>query len=326
MQNNNYIPEDFQERWKFIDQVLFDILNSPYWRSIIFKWWTMMTIFLDSNRFSEDLDFNPVIQSEWWEIAKWIYNYLKEIGYNLWELFTDWSNVYNIEVFYDINWTQYNCQVEIFKDSYSTKDNYRISTFLWKPIKLLSIEQSYAHKCCAYIERWSKTIKNSGRPKGRDMYDISHYINIGAEIDMNIIYERLGIDNTFDLFTLIYKKTVIDNYRDLWKLGVEIENFAYTRLNGDDFIENFIRLINKTYLNNSINYNFNYKKDIDNMDIESWEDNVNIDKSYTLRYFEWKYQLLDMKNLKYVYFAELKETMKDYLKEYILQTYFKNII
>lgn len=325
MLNNNYIPTDFKERWQLIDQVLLDILNSPYWRDIIFKWGTMMTIFLESNRFSEDLDFNPVIQSKWWEIAQWIYDYLKDKWYTLGELYTDWSNVYNIEVFYTINWTQYNCQVEIFKDAYNTKDKYSISTFLWKPIKLLSIEQSFAHKCCAYIERWSKRIKNSWRPKWRDLYDIAHYINMNADIDLNIINERLWIDNTFDLFTLIYKKTVIDNYKDLDKLWMEIENFAYTRINGEDFIDSFIRLINKTYLNNSINYNIHYKNDIDNMDLLSGEDNITIDKTYTLRFFDKKYQLLDMKNLKYIYHAESKEKMKDYIKEYILNKYFNGV-
>jgi len=58
MQNNNYIPADFKIRNEFINNLLADILNSTFASKMIFKGGTMMTMFLDSHRFSEDLDFN----------------------------------------------------------------------------------------------------------------------------------------------------------------------------------------------------------------------------------------------------------------------------
>lgn len=318
MQNNNCIPHNFEERSKMINQILHDILSSPYWNQIIFKWWTMMTLFLDSNRFSEDLDLNPVNFNNSPIIAEWIYNYLYNLWYNLWPLHTDWTNLFNIEVFYEINGNPYNCQVEIFKDNFWIEDDYYEDVFYWKPIKILSIEQSFAHKCCAYIERWDKKLERSWRPKWRDLFDILHYINMNSDIDMNIIKKRLGLQSKSELFQFIYKKTVIDNYKLINDFWYEIENFSYSKLNWVWVVENLLNIINKNYLNWKVKYNIHYLNDL----IDITENNVIIDNIIICSFDNWLYKIFDMKKMKFIYETKLEQKIKEYLKEYIVIQYF----
>lgn len=319
MQNNNYIPEDFEIRNDFIKSLLVDLLKSSYSQSMIFKWWTMMTLFLDSHRFSEDLDFNIFNVSEWLSISEWVYNYLKKLWYELWELYTDWTNVYNIEVFYNVNGTKYTCQVEIFKEDFWIKTKSYQDFFLWLTINIMSIEQSFAHKCCAYIERWDKTIPKSGRPKWRDLFDILHYIKLWTNIDLDVIESRLWINNEEDLFRFIYKRIAIKHYNKLNEFKEEIENFSYDRINGLDIIEELLNKINKKYLNNWIDYNLSILNDINNIDKL---DKIIINPDYIARIDEWSYKIFNLKTFKYIYNTKDIKKLKDKIKAIIDEYYF----
>lgn len=319
MQNNNYIPEDFEIRNNFIKNLLADLCESPYAQSMVFKWWTMMTLFLGNHRFSEDLDFNVFDVSKWLWISEWIYNHLKDLGYEVWELYTNWTNVYNIEVFYNVNWTKYTCQVEIFKEDFWIKTYSYQDFFLWLPINIMTIEQSFAHKCCAYIERWDRTIPKSGRPKWRDLFDILHYVKIWAKIDLGVINSRLWINNEEQLFRFIYKRIAIKHYNQLNEFKEEIENFSYDRIDGFDIIEELLNKINKKYLNNEIDYNFYIWEDIENIDNV---DKVIISLDYIVRIDEGSYKIFDLKSFKYIYDTKDKNKLKTKIKGMINDYYF----
>jgi hypothetical protein len=321
MQNNNYIPEDFIIRNNFITDLLLDILKSPYSSSMVFKWWTMMTLFLDSHRFSEDLDFNIYDTSKWLWISEWIYNYLLDLWYNLWELYTDWTNVYNIEVFYIVNWSKYTCQVEIFKDDFGIGTKSYQDFFLWIPINIMIIEQSFAHKCCAYIERWDKTIPKSGRPKWRDLFDILHYINLWVKIDLNIIKSRLWINNEESLFRLVYQTIAIKHFSKLNDFKLEIENFSYDKINWLYLIEELLNKINKIYLNNKIHYNLYIWDDI--MNIDKLE-KIIINQDYIVRIDEWSYKIFDLRSFKYIYDTKDIKKLNDKIKNLVNDLYFYN--
>lgn len=318
MQNNNYIPYDFTQRSTIINQILFDIINSPYGNQIIFKGWTMMSLFLNSNRFSEDIDLNPININNSYNISEWIYNHLLSLWYSLWPLHTDWTNLYNIEVFYEVNWNPYNCQVEIFKDNFWLKDDYYQDVFYWKPINILAMEQSFAHKCCAYIERWNKKLERSGRPKWRDLFDILHYVNMNINVDLNIINKRLWLNNNKQLFQLIYKKTVIDNYKSISDFWYEIENFSYNKINWVWVIENLLNIINKNYLDWKVKYNIHYLNDLK----EIKENNISIDSNIICYFDEWFYKIFDIKKMKFIYETKIEQKIKDYIKDYIILQYF----
>lgn len=319
MQNNNYIPADFEIRNDFIRNLLADLLKSTYSQSMIFKWWTMMTLFLNSNRFSEDLDFNIYDISQWLWISEWIYNYLKDLWYKLWELYTDWTNVYNIEVFYNVNWTEYTCQVEIFKEDFGINTESYQDFFLWLPINIMSIEQSFAHKCCAYIERWDRTIPRSWRPKWRDLFDILHYIKLWATLDLNVIESRLWINNEEELFKFIYKRIAIKHYNKINDFKEEIENFSYEKIDWFEYIEELLNKINKRYLWNKIDYNFNIWDNLNN--IEKTE-KILINNDYIIKFDEWTYKIFNLNTFKYIYDTKDINKLKTKIGVIIDELYF----
>lgn len=319
MQNNNYIPDDFNIRNNFIKELLATLLESKYSQNMIFKWGTMMTLFLDSHRFSEDLDFNIFDVSEWESISEWIYEYLLNKWYRLWELHKDWTNVYNIEVLYDVNGHEYTCQVEIFKEDFGIKTESYQQFFLWLPINLMSLEQSYAHKCCAYIERGEKTIPRSGRPKWRDLFDILHYINLNTSIDLEVINSRLNMHSEEELMRYIYRRIAIKHYNKFNEFMIEMENFSYDKINGLDLIEDLLRKINKFYLNDSINYNLYIWSDLNNID--NWE-NITINKDYICK-IDWnQYKIFDLRNFNCIYDTKDIDKLKKKITAIIDELYF----
>lgn len=320
MQNNNYIPEDFEERNQFIINLLYELLQSPYWNKLIFKGWTMMTLFLWSERFSEDLDFNVENVKEWLKISEWIYQYLLNKWYNLGELYKDWTNVYNIEVFYNVNWNEYTCQVEIFKDDFWVETKYYTDTFLWKNIKIMSLKQSFAHKCCAYIERWDRTIPRSGRPKWRDLFDILHYIKMDIVPDLEIIYSRLNIDNLKDFFTYIYQRIVVKHYKKWDEFDKEIINFAYNKISWYDIIEELLKNINRKFLNNKIDIDIYYLFKLDNLAEDNWK--FNLTEDIRCRYNNWLYELIDLDFWKVIYNTKDLSKLKKYIENNIWRNYY----
>jgi hypothetical protein len=249
-----------------------------------------------------------------------LYSYLKNKWYKLWEKHEDWTNVYNLEVFYKIWEEEYNCQVELFKENYNLNIKSYQKLFIWNYINLMSIEQSFAHKCCAYLERWEKTIPKSWRPKWRDLFDILHYINMSSKLDMDIIFIRLWFKTEKELFLSIYKKITIDH---IWKwedFAKEIENFSYKRINWKQMIENLLFNINKTYLNWKIKFNYNYSKELMNLEENSV---LNITNSIICKKEKWFYKLFDLNIMKFIYDTKDINKIQKTIKELIIEKEFK---
>jgi len=320
MLNNNYIPIDFNDRNNQISLILEDILDSPYSQNIVFKGGTMMSFFLESNRFSEDLDFSLINTDIWIELATWLYHYLRNKWYDLWELHLDRTNVYHMEVYYFVNWNKYACQVELFKYNYNVKIKYYQDFFLWKPINVMNVDQSFSHKCCAYFERWNKKIEMSWKPKGRDLFDIYHYIKMGSKLDLNIIKTRLWFNNEIQLFSEIYKKINITHYKKIKDFAYEIENFSYKKINWVEFINELLEIVNNRYLWGRMIYNKNIMDELDNIDDLN---KVIIDDDLMIKKRLEYYEIYDLNTFQCIYNTKDKQKMRKKVLNILDEKYFQ---
>lgn len=260
LKNNNWIKEDFWKRTKIIKEIYFDIVNSQFWKELLFKWWTSLSLFYWLERFSEDLDFNLIDEKRIEIVVNWIYWILKSKWYKLSKIYRDWTNVVHIDLFYKIWKNDYTCQLEFFKNNYWIKQNFELKKIYWIPVKLLDISENFAHKCCAYLERWNRRIERSWKPKWRDLLDILFYLHYNFPINLKIIFVRTKITTKEELFIEILKNLLIKHKKYHKEFFLEITNFWYWNnfLTFNDFINSFIWLVNLRVLHWKFSFNQNY--------------------------------------------------------------------
>ncbi len=276
MQNNNYIKEDFKWREVIIRDILLKILSTIYANQLVFKWGTSLSLFYNLWRFSEDLDFSIIDTDKIKDVVNDIYNYIKNTEYEVSEIHRDWTNIVHFDVFYYIWDNKYTCQLEFFKSNYNIPVLYNNELFLWKQIQIMTLEQNFAHKCCAYLERWNRKIERSWKPKWRDLYDMLFYIKNHISVDMNIIKARTNLKTEKELFLKILIQLWLKHKRFYNDFETEIENFSYTWENWKLIIQNLLTLIKESYFWKELTCNLNYLEDLQDFWTSRLSKNCNI--------------------------------------------------
>lgn len=174
-------------------QIIKDIFNSKIWKYLAFKWWTACYFLYWLNRFSTDLDFDLIDNSQ--NIDEELYKILKKYwSIKTWNkiILSYWTSDVNIKV--DVN-------RKIWKNN-----TYEFVNFYWNTIKVQDKATIFANKLVALIERHTN----------RDIYDVYFMFSNMFPINEKVIIERTW-SNKKELFLKIKEKLekIPKNYKIL---------------------------------------------------------------------------------------------------------------
>lgn len=256
MQNNNLITTDYPERIIKIKDIYSLLMADEGLReNLLFKGWTSLMLFYWLDRFSEDLDFNLIDDRQGKETIEKIYKILNKNGYMMEEIH-DRDNLFCIDALYTIWENTYSCKIEIFKNNFLSNQKFTYSEWACANgiynVKLLSLDENFLHKSCAYLERWSKAIKNSWRPKWRDLFDIGFYLDRWTEFSIDALNARKWYSSVKRLVAEIVYTYVIWHWKKKirdWFL-LEFNSFSNTWNHTHNDLNNIIDRLKEKYLGN----------------------------------------------------------------------------
>ncbi len=184
-------------------QILNIIFSSKFWSNLSFLWWTAIRLIHNSNRFSEDLDFDNFwlsvddfdalsnllkyeLENLWFEVEiknvfKWAYRCYIRLPKILKEL---WFSAYEDE--------KVLIQIDTVKQEYQyVSDKKILDKFdVYKLINVCPIDIILSKKIHALIDR--------KRIKWRDFFDIVYLYNL-TKPNFEYLKEKIWISNTLEL-------------------------------------------------------------------------------------------------------------------------------
>ena len=161
-------------------QILKDIYSDIEISSALgFKGGTAAYIFYELSRFSVDLDFDLLDESKADIVFEKLEGILKEYG----EIKDSFHKRFTIFFLLSYGKKEHNIKIEINKRSFGSK--YEIKNYLGISIQTMVIEDMFAHKLAALLDR--KNVAN------RDIFDIWFFLKNHYEINEKIIKTRTGL-------------------------------------------------------------------------------------------------------------------------------------
>jgi predicted nucleotidyltransferase component of viral defense system len=162
--------------------ILKDIFESNIAKNLAFKGWTACYFLHSLDRFSTDLDFDLVQNTE--NIDEEIINILKKY----WNI-KKWNKII-------LSYSDFDDNIKVDINRNIRKNNeYEIKNFYWTDIKVQKKSTIFANKLVALFERNTN----------RDIYDVYFFFKNNWEINEKIIIERTG-KNKKELFKEILDK------------------------------------------------------------------------------------------------------------------------
>ncbi len=293
-----------ESRLEYIKNILSQINKNKYLnKNLIFKWWTSLMLFYGLDRFSEDLDFN-YIEDDTIDVIEGIfiglwYTYIKEVM-EFWTRFQVEYLVWN---------DKFHCIVDLSKYLYKTEPDIDIKNFAWNPLKILKLEQNFAHKFCAFYER----------KKWRDVVDINFYMKKWLFPDEKILKERHK--KNFKDFLLILIKELQTPYLNE-RLTKALDQLHYNNYSLYEYKNNIIENISNSYTWWIFKFDINYKEKInDSVKIIVLDENSTllIDWQVINNKIQTKYGIVDSKSVKLIYGCETKEKLFWYINNVFLE-------
>lgn len=226
-------------------QILNIIFSSPYWKDLVFLWWTAIKLIYNSTRFSEDLDFDnfwldekdfeklsKYIKKEmellWYQVEiknvyKWAYRCYIKLPWLLKELW--FSNLDNEKILIQIDTVK---QDYIYK-----KDKKLIDKFdIYKIINVCPIDIILSKKIHALIYR--------NRTKWRDFFDIV-YLYRFTQPNFDYLYNKTWIkdnENLKENLNEFIKKQNLEKIAQDVKPFLINQDEIYRVINFQDFFDN----------------------------------------------------------------------------------------
>jgi len=291
-------------RLQYIKNILINILDSKELSNdLIFKWGTSLMFFYNLDRFSEDLDFNytkdvtiSIIKSKfrelWYDFLSKKTNFWVKFSIKYWE----WDN-------------NFHCIVDLSKYSYNIKPKTDLKIFWWKPIKVLTLEQNFAHKLCAFYER----------KKWRDVVDVNFYLSKWIFPDEGVLIERHK--KIFEEFLYLFIKELQAPYL-CKRISKVLDQLHYSNFTIGEYKKDIIGNISKNYTNNVFNINLDYKDDIN-----KWWKIIYLNNEMSLL-IDWrsindkimsKYVILSTEDFEIVYSCESLEKLYSYINNVLIR-------
>jgi len=183
-----------------MSKILKEIYTSEIGKFLSFKGGTMAMMFYGLDRFSIDLDFDLLDLDKKDEV----YNKLKVILEKFGEIKE--SVIKSSTIFFLLSYgdRDHNIKVEVNTRDFGSK--YEIQSHLGIAMKTMVKEDIFAHKLCAWYERYGTT--------NRDMYDVYFFYKKLWEPNESVIKDRTGMDYT-EFLKLMLNKLETDPPRDI---------------------------------------------------------------------------------------------------------------
>ena len=164
--------------------ILFQILKDIYSDTTIspflgFKGGTAALMFYGLDRFSVDLDFDLLDESQEKNVFDRMLNIVKRFGT------IKKSHVKRFNLFIVLSYEDkaHNVKVEINRRQFGSR--YEIKTYLGISLQVMVIQDMFAHKLMAMYERAGKT--------SRDIYDVWFFLKNRYPINTEIVEKRAGM-------------------------------------------------------------------------------------------------------------------------------------
>jgi len=164
--------------------ILFQILKDIYSDTTIspflgFKGGTAALMFYGLDRFSVDLDFDLLDESQEKNVFDRMLNIVKRFG-TIKESHVKRFNLFIVLSYED---KAHNVKVEINRRQFGSR--YEIKTYLGISLQVMVIQDMFAHKLMAMYERAGKT--------SRDIYDVWFFLKNRYPINTEIVEKRAGM-------------------------------------------------------------------------------------------------------------------------------------
>lgn len=174
---------DINKHKFFLIQMLKDIYSDPELAATLgFKGGTAMMLFHDLPRFSVDLDFNLLGDSE----SRSVYDKLRQILMNYGNIHDEAEQHYGMILVLDYEQGGRNLKLEVSIRDYPAR--YNLRDYLGISMKVMDLEYMFTHKLMAILDRSSLT--------NRDVFDTWFYMNKRLMLKKVVLDARL--DCTLD--------------------------------------------------------------------------------------------------------------------------------
>jgi len=168
---------DINKHKYYLIRILKDIYSDKLLASALgFKGGSAHMLFYNLPRFSVDLDFNLLYRSE----SDAVFNKVRNIVLKYGKIKDEAQKHYGLLLVLNYGSDNRNLKVEISNREYN--DRYQNLNYLGISVKVMHIEDMFAHKLCALTDR--QTVA------GRDVYDIYHFLNDNVRMNHEIIRKR----------------------------------------------------------------------------------------------------------------------------------------
>jgi len=159
--------------------LLKDIVTSPYGKLLWFKWWTLLYLLYNLDRFSTDLDFDLL-----WKVdGEKMLDDLSQICNKHGKVKDMYDKEHTLFLLIDYEHHEMNIKIEISKKTKKT-DTYSYKSILWYQALCMDPDCLFANKLVALTQR--KTTAS------RDLYDVHFFLKNGFGINPAVIEEKIG--------------------------------------------------------------------------------------------------------------------------------------
>lgn len=185
-----------------------------------FKGGTALMFFYDLPRFSVDLDFNLIDLSQ----QDNIYTKIRKILCNFGTIHDEAMKFYGPIFVLNYGLGERKLKIEITNRVFD--NHYEIKNLLGISVKVMCIEDMFAHKLCALLDRTTFT--------NRDLFDIWFFLKKRTAINPKIIEERMNMDvsqyieKCIQFLEILPDKKILDGLGDL--MDESLKNFVKTKL------------------------------------------------------------------------------------------------
>jgi predicted nucleotidyltransferase component of viral defense system len=192
----------------FLLQVLKDIYaDTELASSLGFKGGTALMLFHELPRFSVDLDFNLMAESD----AEGVYGKLRKILLSYGTMRDEARKHYGMILVLDYENGRRNLKIEVSNRIYP--DRYELRDYLGIPMNVMTLEYMFTHKLMALLDRSALT--------NRDIFDCWFCMNQRVMLKRSILDIRLNcsfdqyIDNCIDVVSGVGSTRILDGMGEL---------------------------------------------------------------------------------------------------------------
>ena len=185
--------------------LLKDIVTSPYGKLLWFKWWTLLYLLYNLDRFSTDLDFDLL-----WKVdGEKMLDDLSQICNKHGKVKDMYDKEHTLFLLIDYEHHEMNIKIEISKKTKKT-DTYSYKSILWYQALCMDSDCLFANKLVALTQRKATA--------SRDLYDIHFFLKNWFAINHEIIKERTwkSLSEYFKEVLIFIKRHFAENTLLAW--------------------------------------------------------------------------------------------------------------